>query len=245
MAQARYWGFNAALNVVDTPLGYTPPLGPSVNQRVNYNDGETNQPSTFTFTNFGANWTFYWLSYMTVASGSGVATVRIRGGGSEVFTPSSGVFPPDLLSQAVLVSTGGGNYQRQLPDGTVEVFNQPDGSGNIFMSEVIDPQGNSVLIQYDSTFRITSINDAIGQETTLTYTSNTTGNAGYLQIGNYYRSLRTQRQFHLRFHRHVFIVHYRRDRTGQSICLRYQHRSDWIHDDSIWNDVILSLCTRQ
>jgi len=45
-----------------------------------------------------------------------------------------------------------------------------------------DPQGNSVYLQYNSNFRLTTITDAIGQVSTLTYVSNTLGNIGYYKI---------------------------------------------------------------
>ena len=40
---------------------------------------------------------------------------------------------------------------------------------NIFMSAIVDPQGNAVTLQYDLPGRITSITDAIGQKTQLFY----------------------------------------------------------------------------
>jgi YD repeat-containing protein len=185
MAHASAWQMNAMLNIKDTPLTYQPPLGPSIPFALNYSQGESQQPSTFTFTNFGPDWKFTWLSYLTVAGGTNVATIRVRGGGSEVCTPVGGIYPPDVLTQATLVSMGGGVYQRQLPDGTIQIFNQPDGSGDIFMTEETDPQGNSVLIQYDANFRITSITDAINQVSTVSYVSNTIGNSGFYKVASF------------------------------------------------------------
>ncbi len=89
----------AALNIADTPLSYSPPIGPQIDFRLNYNEGETNQPSTFSFTNIGANWSANWLSYVTIDPGTQVATIRVRGGGVEVSTPVFSVYPPDILSQ--------------------------------------------------------------------------------------------------------------------------------------------------
>ena len=37
------------------------------------------------------------------------------------------------------------------------------------MTAVVDPQGNAATLTYDSSFRLTTITDAIGQKTTLTY----------------------------------------------------------------------------
>ena len=183
MAHATAWIMNGTLNIVDTPLSYKPPIGPAIDFRINYNQLESNQPATFTFTNLGPDWTFGWLSYLSLDVHS-VATVRLRTGGTEVYALSGAVYTNDFLSQALLVNEGGGVYQRQLPDGSVEVYSQADGSGNIFLTEVIDPQGNSALIQYDANLRITSITDAINQVSTVSYVSNTVGNSGFYKVAS-------------------------------------------------------------
>jgi hypothetical protein len=53
MARAAAFSMQASLNINDTPLSYRPPVGPSMDFRVNYNYLEANQPSSFTFTNLG------------------------------------------------------------------------------------------------------------------------------------------------------------------------------------------------
>src|SRR6185295_797802 len=59
------------------------------------------------------------------------------------------------------------------PDGSKLVFSQSDGaigtSRKIFLTQVVDPFGNSVTLTYDSNLRIVALTDAIGQVTTLTY----------------------------------------------------------------------------
>ncbi len=169
LARASAYSMQTAPNIQDIPLSYTPPIGPKMDFLASYDYLASNTISNDTFPNFGANkyWTFNWVSYLTI-SGSSNITVNTRGGGSEYYPYPYGF---NLYSQAQLVDLGGGVYQRQLPDGSIEVFNQADGTGRIFMTEVIDPQGNSATIQYDMDFRITSITDAIGQQTTLTYLS--------------------------------------------------------------------------
>jgi RHS repeat-associated protein len=183
MAKAFVWTMNAALNIRDIPLSYTPPIG-QVDFSLNYNQGEGYQPSSFAFTNLGLNWNFAYTSYLTVDPSSQTATVRIPGGGAEVYVPSGGAYTPDVLSQALLVNTGSGVYQRQLKDGSIQVYNQPDGAGNIFMTEEIDPQGNSLQIQYDANFRVTTITDAVNQVSTISYVSNTVGNSGFYKVAS-------------------------------------------------------------
>ncbi len=178
MAAVSAFAMQAVPNITDTPLVYTPPIGPAVNIGLNYNYLESDQPSTFSFANLGQDWNFNWISYLTVDTSSNV-TVRLSGGGSEYFAYP---YYPSILSKATITNVGSGTYHRQRTDGTIEVFSQPDGSGRIFMTEIIDPRGNSALIQYDSDFRLITITDAIGQITTLSYLSNTIGDPGFYKI---------------------------------------------------------------
>ena len=186
MAWASIFSALATQHIQDTPVGYHPPVGPEMAFSPGYSYMETGQPANFSFSNFGANWTFNWLSYVTVDPSQNV-TVAVRGGGTEVYPYSlkdnvSNVYAPNVLSQAVVVLVSNGIYERHLSDGSKEVFNQPDGTGRIFMTQVVDPQGNAAVIHYDANFRIDYILDAINQQTTITYKSNTVGNAGFYKI---------------------------------------------------------------
>lgn len=177
---------NATLNMVDTPMSYSPPVGPTVDAMLIYKFLEVNQPSNFTFTNLGADWTCNWVSYLTLDVSQN-ATIMVRGGGAEQYTYSipdnvTNPYPPQLMSQTILTVADVGVYKRLLPSGAIEVFSQPDGTGRIFMTQVIDPQGNSALIQYDSNFRITSVTDSLSQVTSFTYVSNTVGNVGFYKL---------------------------------------------------------------
>src|SRR5438876_749835 len=86
---------------------------------------------------------------------------------------SDSAYLPDLQSQAVLVRTSSSTYEKRFPDGSKQVYCQSDGSASyprkIFMTQWVDPSGNAVTITYDSSFRITTITDALGQVTTLSY----------------------------------------------------------------------------
>lgn len=165
----------STLNLADTPLSYKSPLG-QMDFSLNYNDQEAGQESSPKFANCGTNWTFNWVAYLTVQSGA--VWVRVPGGGIEEMriqdpqTPFP-VFAPDFLSLAQLIQTGPTSFERHLMDGTVEIYDQPDSASNphIFMSQVIDPQGNSVFLNYDENFRITDITDAHNGTTTINYLS--------------------------------------------------------------------------
>ena len=64
-------------------------------------------------------------------------------------------------------------YERYLPDGSVDVFGQPDGAvgstRRVFMTQSIDPQGNALTFTWDGQMRLVAVTDAIGQVTTLSY----------------------------------------------------------------------------
>jgi len=181
---AVYW-FNemlASLVVSDEPVGYTPPRGPEVRFRVTYNQREAFQPAVFTYGNVGAMWTFNWLGYITddASTASQTITVYEQGGGQEVYTgynPATQTYGVHFDSRATVtrVSSSPLRYERKLRDGTVEVYGQPDGAltfpRKVFLTEVVDPQGNKRAYVYDSDRRLVAVADALGQVTTLSYES--------------------------------------------------------------------------
>lgn len=166
------------LELRDAPVGYKPPIGPTVKFTMVYSHRDTQQPATFSYTNFGPKWTFSWLSYITdTVNSNGQAVLYRRGGGTEPFTfqyTTGTTAYPGPFSQAVLTRSitaiGGAStgFGLTYPDGTVEQFAQSSGN-KFFLTAIIDPAGNTVSLTYDSQMRITAITDAIGQVTTLSY----------------------------------------------------------------------------
>lgn len=168
----------ASLNIQDTPIGYSPPRGPAVNFTATYNQRESQQPQTFAYSNFGPKWNFNWLGFVTVNPLNPSANVALHpaGGGVELYTGFNVVsqtYAPEAQSHAVLVRISPTSYEKRFPDGSKQIFTLSDGATsyprNIFMTQMIDPAGNSVTISYDASFRITAITDAVGQVTTLSY----------------------------------------------------------------------------
>jgi YD repeat-containing protein len=167
----------AGLQLRDMPVGYTPPLGPKVRFGLYYSHRDTQQPTTFSYTNFGPKWTFTWLSYVTDSvNSSASALLYRRGGGNEPYTFSSTSATtsyPGPYSQAILTRTvnGSGNstgFTLTYPDGSFEQFEQASGS-QFFMTAVGDPAGNTVILTYDSQMRIVALTDQIGQVSTISY----------------------------------------------------------------------------
>lgn len=164
----------------DTPVGYVPPIGASMKVKVAYNQREDSQPANFTFFNVGQKWTLNWLTYVTddPTNAGGNVSRYLSGGGAYYYTGYSagtGRFTQqsDDGSVLLLASQSPIAYHRLLANGGVEVYSQSDGSSayprKIFLSQVIDPQGNTVTLNYDGQLRLTSITDARGRQTTFSY----------------------------------------------------------------------------
>lgn len=169
-----------SLSLSDTPVGYTPPIGPSAKVRIFYNQREDSQPAVFSFFNVSPKWTLNWLSYVTDDPAHPGASVSryIAGGGAYFYSgyqSRTGQFAAqnDDGSILVLASTAPITYRRQMGDGSVEIYTQSNGSAsyprNIFLSQVIDPQGNTLTLNYDNQQRLTSLTDAAGRQTIFTY----------------------------------------------------------------------------
>ena len=180
------WSFHtmlASLNIRDTPLFYMPPMGPSISFSLNYDHLEENQPATINYSNFGPLWNFSWLSTITFDSND--AYLATGGGGTEQYIVS-GTSPltyyPEQETSATLVMISATDYERRAPDGSKMVFNLADSSGRLYLTQMVDPEGRTLTMTYDSNFRLVALTDALGQVTTLAYGTNTVGNSLFYNI---------------------------------------------------------------
>jgi RHS repeat-associated protein len=169
-----------SLDLSDTPVGYAPPIGPSAKVSISYNQREDSQPANFSFFNVSPKWTLNWLSYVTDDPHNAGASVSryLPGGGAYYYSgyqAATGLFAAQTFDGSILVlaSQSPVNYRLQMGDGTVYVYSHSDGSTSyprrIFLSQVIDPQGNALTLNYDGQLRLTSLTDATGRQTTLSY----------------------------------------------------------------------------
>jgi RHS repeat-associated protein len=169
-----------AIRIGDVPLRYSPPVGPAVVFKVNYNDLDSGAPtSPPTWTNVGVTWSTNWVAWVEHVTGTltnGTALrVRVPGGGTQVvkYNTTTAKFGPHDQSFALVSRTGTYTYTRELPDGTKQVYNSPNSvttPTRIYLSQIIDPQGNTLTFAYDANIRLVSVTDTIGQVTTLAYT---------------------------------------------------------------------------
>jgi RHS repeat-associated protein len=188
MATYRFHPTTAGLLLHDVPAGYEPPRGPEIHFGVSYHSREEDQPDIFTFSNLGPRWRLDWLGYLEDYPASchpitgdcyqAQVQVMLRAGGVEVYEGANaqGVYPPHWRTRAVLARTSSYplRYERRRRDGSVEVYGLPDGAPatgvrRVFLTELIDRQGQAVQLTYDAQFRLTAITDALGQVSTLSY----------------------------------------------------------------------------
>lgn len=183
MAQYTFQLFTVGLKLFDRPINYTPAVGPSVSFRVDYNQRESLQPMSFTYSNFGRKWTYSWLSYIEDTTDT-AADVNLygSGGGRLRYTNMSGGtsnFQDRDQSRLVRNSTSPIQYTRELSDGSKEIFG---GTGaalgsparKVFLKQIIDRFGQAITFQYDGTggnLRLWTVTDATGQVTSLSYTN--------------------------------------------------------------------------
>ncbi|QIF02262.1 RHS repeat-associated core domain-containing protein [Roseimicrobium sp. ORNL1] len=182
MATYRFHSMLAGLHIFDIPVGYSAARGPSVAFKVSYNMKEAGQPSTMTFTNFSPQWENEWCSYLEDNPGVPGANIKVNlpGGGAETHTGYNAttlIFGKNRRWDTILARLTANSYERRMPDGSKMVYAHAIGTTGparkVFLSQVVDPQGNAVTLNYDTTpgyeTRLLEIVDATGLVTTLQY----------------------------------------------------------------------------
>ncbi len=167
------------LAISDTPLSYVPPKGLAVKFSLSYQHREIAPVSIPNYSNLGNKWSFNWLSYLVVDPNNVGADATGYGPGGGTLTyrgynfNGQSYYYPQLETQENLVKTGSDSYEKRRRDGSKQIFSLSDGASvyprKIFMTQSIDPQGNSLTYTYDGTFRLVAVTDALGQVTTLSY----------------------------------------------------------------------------
>jgi RHS repeat-associated protein len=171
---------SVSVSLSDRPVGYFPAFGPAAKFRISYNQREASQPATFNFFNVGQKWTVNWLAYVTDdPTNAGASVSRFMSGGGAFtysgYNSGTGRFNAQDNDGSILVRVSGSpiTYRRQLSDGSTEIYSFSDGAvafpRRVFLTQMVDPQGNALTLAYDGQRRLTTVTDAIGRVTTLTY----------------------------------------------------------------------------
>jgi len=126
-----------SLNLTDIPVGYTPPVGPSVDFKAIYNQREASQPTIFNYSNLGPKWNSNWIGYISfieveypinrdIAFFVYYPVVHLPGGGIESYLPDylspSSPLPIDRDSRCWMSKTSDDTWVRNAPDGSQMVF---------------------------------------------------------------------------------------------------------------------------
>ena len=169
---------HVSLILEDTPIAYTPPVGPAMKFIVHYNQRDSAQPANFSYSNLGPKWTFDWISYLQdnpTNPSADVIYYRL-GGFTRLFSGYSAAtqsYATQPYDQTKLVRTSTTSYEMRWNDGSKAIFSQSDGSAGsarkIFLRQYFDPSGNGITFTYDASLRLVAIADALGQVTTLSY----------------------------------------------------------------------------
>jgi RHS repeat-associated protein len=158
------------LQIRDTPVGYTPPVGPPVYFTVRYNQRDVLQPASQTGKLLGPKWTHDWNEALRVESGS--FKYIVGGGGGRVFTgfdTNTQTYAPQQYDQTLLKRISANLYEMMWPDGSKKVFGPQADSRGLLLSQVVDPAGNAVTLTYGGDLKLVALTDAIGQVTTISY----------------------------------------------------------------------------
>jgi RHS repeat-associated protein len=169
MAVASVHLMLANLQVRDTPVGYTPPVGPPVYFTVRHNQRDILQPSGDIDKLLGPKWTHDWSEHI---QGGATATYLVGGGGARIFSgfdASTQTYAPNQYDQTILKRTSASTYELTYPDGSKKTFGPVSDSLGLALSQVTDPAGNAVTLTYDGNARLVALTDAIGQVTTISY----------------------------------------------------------------------------
>ena len=167
---APQWSVNVMnmnLFVTDTPLWYTPPVGPPVRITLSYNS----QSAIAQYEPFGNKWQFNYGSYLVVDT-SGTVTVFMPDGRRDAFSPDgAGGYTKPYRIFNTLTRIAANHYELRFPDDTVYVYQIPDGTSSQqpFLTELQDAHGQKLSFGYDSKVHLTTITDAQGLVTTLAY----------------------------------------------------------------------------
>lgn len=177
----------ASVNLTDSPVGYVPQKGPSARVRLTYNQKEGLFPANFGYFGVGPKWNINFLSFVQDDPRDYVNKVVNRyelGGGVieyplQSFLGGQSANAEPLTGNIMRRFPGSGipaRYEVTRPDGGKYIYSLSDGATSglrrIFLTQILDPAGNALTLNYDATLRLTSFTDATGRNTIFTYAPN-------------------------------------------------------------------------
>jgi RHS repeat-associated protein len=179
MAQYRLSLLNPGLVIFDTPIAYSPPYGPPVKFRLEYDQRSVKIPDLAVSGNFGPRWTYnYAGSIEMISTGTPWTSLNVVFGDGEFYpyTYGSGKYSSTAEDQPRLdyldAAAGGPGYRLRFSDGQIWLYTKPNAvtPTRYLLSERRDPFGNALKLEYDANLRLVSLTDALDQKTLISYT---------------------------------------------------------------------------
>jgi YD repeat-containing protein len=173
----------------DEPLGYQPSLGPRLSFRLAYKQRGAPLVASNIYS-IGTNWTCSWLSYVEDDVSGSQAILTTKSGGQITYAPPNGSAMEYYTHTTLQRQTSGSSltgFVRSFPSGATDYYQSipssnvrlPNGHTPVFLTARTDPSGRTnLLFTYaeqlvNSTwrYRLTSVTDADGRVTSLSYTN--------------------------------------------------------------------------
>lgn len=162
---------NMNFYLTDIPLWYKSPIGPAVEIQLSYNS----QSAIAVHEPFGNKWQFNYSSYLVVDTAKEV-TIFMPDGRRDVYrpnnplNPAAGYIKPYRVFNT-LVWLAENRFELRLPEGDVYTYAIPAGTSSLqpFLVEIRDLHNQKLTFGYNSSVELTSIVDAAGKVTRLTY----------------------------------------------------------------------------
>lgn len=180
MATYSFNLMNPGLFISDTPIQHRPPYGPAVMFHVNYDQRSTVISDLQTLGNLGPRWSHSFAEAISL-TGTGTPNTQVKwiqGGGAYFrynYNTSTASYSQAYKERPQLTyltsAQGGPGYQLSFADGSKKLFTQPNAATptKFLLTQLVDPLGNTLALQYDGLLRLTTLTDALGQPTTISY----------------------------------------------------------------------------
>ncbi len=164
--------YTLGMSVIDRPLPYRAPIGPSAQVALTHATGQAMNPLV---SNLSSGWSLNWVQYLDVSEDVAEDDILNTGkGGRASFGGEGGKGPKGGYGKDRLFRMSAENYEHRLSNGIVETYSIGGGtfSGRkrLFLREVKDVDGLKVTLTWTplgAGMRLSKITDATNKATTI------------------------------------------------------------------------------
>ncbi|MCW1925039.1 hypothetical protein OKA05_20935 [Luteolibacter arcticus] len=171
---------NPGLELHDTPISYQPAYGPRIAFNLEFDQRSTIVSDIQQHANFGPRWTYGMLGYVELTgTGTPSSSVSLVAGDGTFYrynwSSSTGTYTSTNQSRSKLnyiaAGLGGPGFRLTAPDGSEMVYTAPNSPTptRFHLASAKDPTGNAMTLGYDASLRLSTVTDAAGYVTTLSF----------------------------------------------------------------------------